>query len=333
MDALQVFILVFRMRLRWMKMEKLISMSNVNKSSVDNKEEGEMISDDMLDVTILSVAPVELLMDEQRIYCNTIVHELVLIQYAIAQCYYAMRRFSHAMILIDIVLENRGKIIELQQLHSGANANGLAANDSIVSNTGDLQMGSSSSPVELPINGTDYPDEDNEIGISSPTNPNDPINEPMEGIYNSITSTAKDSTVSVSNTKVDPDYTAALNLKFLLLIELDQWETAQVLGNELRKLREILCGIGHNAYAIILNNLGVLQYTKRDLAKAGVILDNSLEVRERNLGTAAEDTLLAMNNMATLLWEQGSETEAKEMRAKMLKITSFKKSFVKASNV
>jgi len=234
---------------------------------------------------------------ELCMFVRTGCSELVVLQYALAQCMYGKGRPDSAYRLVELVLGNRLTI--LREMHSEQlAAEGLA-----------------------PIEGNTRPT----TGAGAETRPaTGAETRPVTG------EAAAAGPGPVVNLKADPDYTAALNLKFLLLIELDQWETAQTLGSEVVKLREVLCGVSHPAYAVALNNLGVLQYSKRDFAKAGVLLDTSLDVRERTLGVSAEDSLMAMNNLATILAEQSSETAAtaKTVRDSMQKITAFKVTYV-----
>lgn len=216
--------------------------------------------------------------DFEYIYAmETTTNEFIMIQYAITHCLYGMHRNEEALYMIDIVLQNRLNCLDIA--HGG---HGTWTNDSVATGGGGSVPGTA---------------DGNRPGSES-------------GIQNSTMT-------DVQNLKIDPDFTAALNLKLLILLEVDKWEAAQQLGNEVRKLREHLCGLAHPAYAVSMNNIGLVHYTKRDYAKAGICLDTSLEIRERSIGYAGADTLIAINNIASILEEQqqGLDSNSNNVKA------------------
>jgi tetratricopeptide (TPR) repeat protein len=99
-----------------------------------------------------------------------------------------------------------------------------------------------------------------------------------------------------------PDTSASLNLKAIILAYKggDELEDAFTINEEALEIREAICGRVHTAYASVLNNQGVLYYLVQDISRSGRILTMSMDIRERQVGMACNDSKIGLFNLTSI---------------------------------
>jgi tetratricopeptide (TPR) repeat protein len=88
------------------------------------------------------------------------------------------------------------------------------------------------------------------------------------------------------------------------------------------RIREGLPAVGrqHISYATLSGNLSLVYILLQDLAKAGVILSQSLEMKDRFIGPANGDVEVALLNFAAIFKAQNNKDVAKDLEQGVVKI-------------